>query len=120
MMNTWKKDLWLCTRISGFNAEIAKFSEPILFKGKTSNGVNYQPTGGYTNILQYGENITQYMSAILTPYEKWKNIFHEGDRVYLDGAVPGENETYYGEKANYVVDFAGNQNRAIKVVFKKI
>lgn len=120
MIDAWKKDAWHCKRISGDNAEKPIFDAPIHYKGKTANGINYQPTKGYLNVLLYGEKITEYMTAILTPFEKWYGVIKTGDRFYLDGAEPSEDESYFGEKANYLVDFVGNQNKAIKVIFRKI
>ena len=50
---------------------------------------------------------------------KFNDVFHEGDKVYLDGATP-KNEKAYGSKANYLIDSVRNQNRKICIYFQKI
>ena len=51
--------------------------------------------------------------------ERYKDVFHEGDKAYLEGAEP-TNETVNGQNANYLVISVRPQYKAIQVYFEKI
>lgn len=109
----WTKPLWHAKRIYDENSLIETFEEPVKYD------INYQPMNGYTDTLAFGENVKNYQKA-LVPRHLFQNIFNEGDKVYIDGVEYDDNEQYYGEKANYIVDSVRNQNLMILVILKKI
>lgn len=115
--------IWHCKRISKSNAEFPEFELP--YKITTRLGyLTVQPsTRAYSEngLFPYGEDIKQYQTIIAQPYEKWYQVFSEGDRLYLDGKTPSEEdlEDIYAENANYIVDSVRNQNRAICIIVKK-
>lgn len=76
------------------------------------------PLDGYTDVTAYGEKVTKTYKAYLDK-RKFNGVFHEGDKVYLDGATP-KNEKAHGSKANYLIDSVRNQNRKICIYFQKI
>ncbi len=76
------------------------------------------PLDGYTDVTAYGEKVTKTYKTYLDK-RKFNDVFHEGDKVYLDGATP-KNEKAYGSKANYLIDSVRNQNRKICIYFQKI
>ena len=96
--------------------EFAAPAEIPLVVGKFS----LQPASGYSALQQFGNNVNLYQTIICQPYEKWFGVFKEGDRFYVDGRVPSEDEEFYGQLANFVVDSVSNQNVAIRVVLKRI
>lgn len=75
---------------------------------------------GYSDILEFGENISQYLTAIAQPYEKWQGKFSVGDLFYCDHNAPSNDEEFYGQKANYVVDYVDYGNIRIKLTLKRI
>lgn len=76
------------------------------------------PLDGYTDVTAYGEKVTKTYKTYLDK-RKFNGVFHEGDKVYLDGVTP-KNEKAYGSKANYLIDSVRNQNRKICIYFQKI
>lgn len=76
------------------------------------------PLEGYTDVTAYGEKVTKTYKAYISK-RKFNNVFHEGDKVYLDGVTP-EGEKTNGSKANYIVDSVRNQHLKICIYFQKI
>lgn len=113
--------IWHCKRVPKRNAEIPEFELP--YEITTRLGyLTVQPSGSaYNELVEYGEDIKQYQTIIAQPYERWYQVFSEGDRLYLDGKIPNEEDLddIYAENANYIVDSVRNQNRAIRIVVKK-
>lgn len=112
--------IWHCKRVPKRNAEIPEFELP--YEITTRLGyLSVQPSSGSADLAEFGENIKQYQNIMAQPYERWYQVFSEGDRLYLDGKIPNEEDLddIYAENANYIVDSVRNQNRAIRVVVKK-
>lgn len=79
-----------------------------------------QPTSGYTAIQRYGDKISNYQTVILQPYNRWIDVFKQGDLFYIDGKAPNsEIEEFNGELANYIVDEVARQNECVRLVLKK-
>lgn len=117
--------IWYCVRTSPDNAEIDTYACPKKEYVRMPSvfspvGITVQPMNGYTDRLASGETTFKDQRIILTPYTLWHGRFKEGDLFYLDGRTPLENESYYGENANYFVDSVNNQNEAIEIIAKKI
>ena len=112
---------WHCKRIDEENAEIQRYE---LSKEYTTRFgyITIQPAGStYRELAPYGENVKDYRVAIAQPYKKWDGVFSKGDRAYLDGRTPTEEDLAdeYAENANYEVEDAVPQNLAIRIVFKR-
>lgn len=75
---------------------------------------------GYSDLIQFGNQVSSFLTAIAQPYEMWENTFEEGDLFYCNGAKPSDDEEWYGEKANYVVDDVDYGNIRIKITLKKV
>lgn len=73
---------------------------------------------GYADVTVYGENVNKTYKTLLDA-KKFTNVFHEGDKAYLEEATP-ENESVHGCNANYVIDSVRKQNKKICIYFKKI
>lgn len=113
--------IWHCKRVPKRNAEIPEFELPYGITTRLGY-LTVQPSGSaYSELVEHGEDVKQYQTIIAQPYEKWYQVFSEGDRLYLDGKIPSEEDLddIYAENANYIVDSVRNQNRAIRVVVKK-
>lgn len=117
--------IWYCLRTSDDDAEVDTYAPPVEETVRMPNifspvGITVQPKNGFTDRLAYGETTSKDQRIILTPYPFWYGRFKEGDLFYLDGEHPRDNESFYGEYANYMVEAVGNQNEAIELSVKKI
>lgn len=118
--------VWYCIRTSPHNAEVSTFDEPQEFVLRPYNrsiggkSMTIQPKNGFTDRMEYGETTSATQRAILQPYLAWYGTFNVGDRFYLDGATPNENDGEYGENANYEVEYVAYQNEVIELSLKKI
>lgn len=117
--------IWYCHRIKKRNAEYESFDKPIkeiLRMPSVFNRVSItiQPRNGFTDRPSEGETNQAGERVILQPYDYWNGKFNVGDVFYLYDAKPSDNEEYYGEYANYMVENVGNQNLAIELLLKKI
>lgn len=113
--------IWHCRLRPKKNAEVSIFELPQEYTTRLGY-LTVQPSGSaYRDLVAYGENISKYQTLILQPYQKWYQVFQEGDRLYLDGKIPTETDlTDRGaSNANYEVESVKNQNKAICVVVKK-
>ena len=110
---------WHCKRIIESNSEIAHFEPPKEIKTKFRD-ITIQPSGSsHSELAAYGENIKDYRLAIAQPYSKWKGVFKSGDRLYLDGRKPTEEDDLGAENANYEVIDAPTYNLTIHVICKR-
>ena len=122
-MKTGSK-IWCCKRFNVENDETPQYEKPQEFILRPTTtfspiGITVQPRTGGTDYFDYGETTNSGQRIVLTPYDYWYDKFKEGDLFYLDGATPID-EGSYGEKANYYVEFVGNQERGIVLALKQI
>lgn len=113
--------IWYCKRISDENAEISLFELPKEIKTRF-HYLTIQPARrAYRDLLEYGEHIKDYRIGIAQPYALWDGVFNSGDRVYLDGKRPTNDDMLdeSAENANYEVDNVEPQNLAIRITFKR-
>lgn len=111
--------VWYCKKLAEPSSDGNMYSAPI--EVKTSLGIfTVVDSRGYLDILEFGNDVKKYATAIAQPYERWKNEFAEGDLFYCNGNQPSENEDFYGEKANFVVDNVDYGNLRIKLTLKKV
>lgn len=75
---------------------------------------------GYSDIIEFGDQISSYLTAIAQPYEMWEDVFENGDLFYCNGRKPTDSEDWYGQNANYVVDNVDFGNARIKLTLKKV
>lgn len=121
----WEKEIWIAKRVKiesdEYGVDIEYFEEPKKYR------INYQPTSGYLDYLQYGEKIRNRYRAFINNTHCNNIQFNVGDRVYLaDGEYQeceleklacSDNELC--EKANYVIDTILPQNIKIRIDFRK-
>lgn len=116
--------IWHCKRLSEENAEVSVWDKPhehILRMPSAFSpiGITVQPKNGFTDRFQYGETTNSDQRVILTPYVYWQGKFQVGDLFYVDGQKPTAEEEYYGQNANYQVEFVALQNEAIELSLKQ-
>lgn len=117
--------IWWCKRLYVENDETPHYEEPKEFVTKPHTfispiGITVMPKTGVTDYLGYGETTNSDQRIVLTPYSYWENHFNEGDVFYLDGVTPTDTEEFYGQEANYYVEFVANQNAGIVLSLKQI
>ena len=118
MRRKWnKKDLYIASFVKDeYDDEgnkIPTYSEPE-YIGKQ----NIQPLSGESDVAEYGTKVTK-MQKVLLDYDKYLGKFKEKDVAYIEDTNP-ENESVYGDNANYRIDSVRNQNKKIAIYFEKI
>ena len=111
--------VWYCLKLETPDSNGEEYSEAI---GVVTRPMHFtvMSKNGYTDIMELGERVKDYLTVIAQPYNAWKNVFHEGDLFYCNGAKPNESENWHGEQANYVVDNVDYGNISIKLTLKKV
>lgn len=112
---------WHCKRIVEDNAETTRYELPKEYTTKLLD-ITVQPMGSlYRDLEQYGENVKDYRRIVAQPARKWKDVFNKGDRFYLDGRVPTEEDMLddSAENANYEAEDAPPYNVTIHVICKR-
>ena len=118
--------IWYCVRTSDENAEVDTYAEPVeetvrMPRVFSPISLTVQPKDGFTDRFAYGETTSKDQRIILTPYSYWKDKFHEGDLFYLCGKEPNaENEEFYGQEANYMIEAVLQRQNSIELSAKKI
>lgn len=114
------ESVWWCKRLppDDTNDEV-HYAAPVEIK-TALRYFTVMGKSGYSDLLEFGENISQYLTAIAQPYETWKGKFSVGDLFYCDHNEPNESEEFYGQKANYAVDYVDYGNVRIKLTLKRI
>lgn len=117
--------IWFCERVYVENEEAPTYKAPedFILRNPTALSpisITCQPKTGFTSYEPYGETTNSDQRIVLRPYQFWAKKFKEGDIFYLDGAMPSEEEEYYGQDANYYVEFVSNQNEGIVLSLKQI
>lgn len=117
--------IWFCERVFQRNDEAPKYKKPEEFTLRSPSafspvGITCQPTRGSTEYFEFGETTNSDQRIVLQPYAYWNNKFKKGDIFYIDGEKPTNDEEYYGQNANYYVEFVAKQNEAIVLSLKQI
>lgn len=100
------------------------FAKPVRYRLQP-NYLTIQPAGGFMDNQAFGEFTDQTNKGVALPYERWENVFHNGDRFYL-GIVPDgyvddiEPEDGWGHDANAQVIAVKRQNQSIALTLRNI
>lgn len=105
--------IWYCKRIDN-----DAYSEPVEITTRLGYFTVVDRSGDW-NTAEVGEYTERYASCVAQPYAKWAGVFSEGDLFYINGAKPSDEEEYYGQNANYSVDFVDNGNFRIRLILKR-
>ncbi|MCM1440073.1 MAG: hypothetical protein NC131_12855 [Roseburia sp.] len=112
---------WHCKRIDEDNSEYSLYELPKEHKTRF-RCATVQPMGSlYRDLAEYGENVKDYRVIIVQPALKWDGVFNSGDRMFLDGRKPTEEDMLddSAENANYEVEDAVPYNLTIHVICKR-
>lgn len=78
--------------------------------------LSIMPSGGDFTIQEYGRDDSSKWTGIA--YSSFfKNVFHEGDLLYLDGATPN-GEIEFGNNANAVIKDVREYNQTFRLNIK--
>lgn len=116
--------VYYCSRTSQPQDDIETFAKPVEFILKPGY-LTIQPAGGYMDFQAFGELINITHNGIATPYEKWINIFKEGDRFYLNRVPKGyennkEPDDGWGFDADAKITAVKGQNRVVRLTIQDI
>lgn len=116
--------VYFCSRISDPDDDIELFAKPVEYTLRP-NYLTIQPAGGYMDFQAFGEFTDITHNGMAIPYEKWINIFKEGDRVYLDKIPDGfesntEPEDGWGNDANAKIVAVKGQNKSVRLTIRNI
>lgn len=117
--------VWHCARISKDGDEIEKFAKPVKYRLALMH-LTIQPASGYDSVVEFGEDIGKTWNCIAQPYAEWFGKVKEGDRFYVDGAIPdipangSEPEDGWGYDANARIYSVRPQNLAVRFILQRI
>lgn len=94
--------------------EIPTYDTPQLFKKW-----NIQFVKAESEVLEFGENVSNMKVAVIPNNALYANKFAEFDLAYLDGVTP-DGEAINGQNANYRIYSVRPQNSIIKIYFLKL
>lgn len=118
--------VWFAKRISGANAGVAKYAEPIELKTRF-NYLTIQPAvaKGYIAILQFGERSSDTWNGVAMA-RYFKDFFNKGDVMWVDGESPYSEENAkleekygHGVTANAVIKNVAPVNISISLTLER-
>ena len=102
------------TKEDYYHNEIPTYDTPKLYKKW-----NIQFVKAESEVLEFGENVSNMKVAVIPYTDEYANKFNEFDLAYLDGVTP-DGETVNGQNANYRIYSVRPQNSIIKIYFLKL
>lgn len=112
--------VWHAKRIVENNAEIPKFSKPVMYI-TTLRYLTVMPVKGLTAIMQYGEKVEKTWRAEAMQMA-FAGVFQEGDVMYINGHAPDEEleaKYGYGSSANGLIRNVEEGNLGIKITIEE-
>jgi len=94
--------------------KIENYAKPIKY-----SRWNIQYIKAQSDLIEFGQNVSNMRLAVIPNNKKYANKFKEFDLAYLDGASP-LNEVKYGQNANYRIYAVRPQNSIIKIYFMRL
>lgn len=94
--------------------KVASYDTPIKYKHW-----NIQFVKSSSEILEFGENVSNMRVAVIPNTPQYINKFSEFDLAYLDGVTPN-GEVINGQNANYRIYSVRPQNNIIRIYFIKL
>lgn len=111
----WNKKIYIASKkdliYDDYGNSIMTFDKPNLYE------FNVQPVNSNEDLMEFGEKSSTIQKAVIPM--RYKGVFKEGDRAYLDDITP-EGEIKYGDNANYKLYPPRNQNKVIVIYFERI
>ena len=118
IFKNWYQNLYISSQLepqedSNHN-KIAVYDNPVQYKRW-----NIQYVKSQSEILEFGQNVSNMRVAVIPNTPQYANKFKEFDLAYLDDANP-DNEIINGQNANYRIYSVRPQNCIIKIYFIKL
>ena len=113
------ESVWFCKRLRNPDEEGNEFAKPIEIKTKLMY-FTVMGKKGFSEIENLGDTSSSRLTAVAQPYDLWKDVFHNNDLFYCNGAEPVETEEYYGQLANYRVGDVDFGNMRIKLTLNRV
>lgn len=111
--------VWYCSKLNEPDVNGEEYSQPVEIKTRPMY-FTVMSRSATSDIVDFGDTSDEKLRCIAQPYRLWKDIFKNGDLFYCNGVTPNENEEYYGQNANYVVDGVPLGNKVITINLKKV
>lgn len=113
------ESVWFCKKLEQEDENGEQFKKPEEIKTRLKY-FTVMGKKGTSDIENLGDTSSSSLTCIAQPYDLWKDVFHDNDLFYCNGAKPSENEDYYGQLANYRVDDVDYGNMRIKLTLTKV
>lgn len=113
------ESVWFCKRLRNPDEDGNEFAKPIEIKTKLMY-FTVMGKKGFSEIENLGDTSSSSLTAVAQPYDLWKDVFHNNDLFYCNGAEPVETEEYYGQLANYRVSDVDFGNMRIKLTLDRV
>lgn len=110
--------IWYCSKLDALTNGV-QYGIPKEIKTRLRYFTVMERSGAM-DIIELGNQVTSYLTAVAQPYLMWQDVFKNGDLFYVNGATPSESERFYGQNANYIVDNVGYGNIGIKLSLKRV
>lgn len=111
--------VWYCSRLATPDENGEEFSPPVEIKTRKMY-FTVMSRSANSGIAEFGDITDEKLRCIAQPYRLWANMFKAGDLFYCNGAKPSENEEYYGQNANYVVDGVPLGNLVVTINLERV
>lgn len=111
--------VWFCKKLKQSDENGEEYKAPVEIKTKLMY-FTVMGKKGFSEIENLGDTTSSSLTAIAQPYDLWKDVFHNNDLFYCNGAEPLETEDYYGQLANYRVSDVDYGNMRIKLTLDRV
>ena len=96
---------------------VEEYEQPIAITLRF-NHFTLMPASEYNDVAVYGEDVVSRYRAFAN-YSIWGKKFETGDKLYIDGATP-DNDDEYGKTANAEITAVLYQNLFVRLEIKKL
>ena len=111
--------VWYCSKLKEPDENGQEFAPPKEIKTGIMH-FTVMSRSATSDIIDFGDVTDEKLRCIAQPYRAWAGMFKAGDLFYCNGAKPSEDEEYYGQNANYVVDGVPLGNYVVTINLKKV
>ena len=111
--------VWYCSKLIEPDENGQEFAPPKEIKTGIMH-FTVMSRSATSALNDFGDDTDENLRCIAQPYRAWAGVFKAGDLFYCNGAKPSEDEEYYGQNANYVVDGVPLGNYVVTINLKRV
>lgn len=111
--------IWYCSKLKEPDDDGQEYAPPKEIKTRTMY-FTVMGKSASSDLIDFGDVTDEKLRCIAQPYRKWANVFKAGDLFYCNDAKPSDDEEWYGQNANYVVDGVPLGNAVVQINLKKV